>query len=99
MRLKSLRVAALALSVAGVAWLAAGDLLQPEEQARQACDYTLEKQATEAWLAGAFDLSLVPGDETVPPLERMLADDRDVFVPDYPSGSYQAQIDAIREGT
>jgi hypothetical protein len=99
LRLKSLRVAALALSVAGVAWLAAGDLLQPEEQARQACDYTLENQATEAWLAGAFDLSLVPGDETVPPLERMLADDRDVFVPAYPSGSYQDQIDAIREGS
>ena len=35
----------------------------------------------------------------MPPVERMLADDRDVFVPAYPSGSYQEQIDAIREGT
>ncbi|MGH6905935.1 MAG: heparinase II/III domain-containing protein, partial [Geminicoccaceae bacterium] len=99
LRFKNLCIAAAALCIAGIAWFALGHLLQPEGQARQACDYTLEKQATEAWLAGAFDLSQVPGDETVPPLERMLADDRDVFVPAYPSGSYRAQIDAIREGS
>jgi Heparinase II/III-like protein len=106
LRIKSLRIAAAASAIAGIAWLATGHMLQPEEQARQttgvlasACDYTLEKQATEAWLADAFDLSRVPGDETVPPLERMRADDRHVFVPDYPEGSYRAQIDAIREGT
>jgi hypothetical protein len=101
LRLKSLFVVALA--IAGGAWFVAGGLLQPDAQApRQslevACGHVLEEEATEAWLADAFDLSRVPGDETVPPLERMLADDRDVFVPAYPSSFYQAQVDAIREG-
>ncbi|MGH6895688.1 MAG: heparinase II/III domain-containing protein [Geminicoccaceae bacterium] len=103
---KSLWLVAVALSIAGMAWFAAGDLLPLNDQARRttvaldaSCDYALEQRATEAWLADAFDLARVPGDGAVPPLERMLADDRDVFVPAYPTGSYQDQIDAIRAGT
>ena len=102
--LKSLSLVAAAFAILGTAWFAAGDLRQPEGKAQQralevACDHTLEGQATEAWLAGAFDLSRVPGDGAVPPLERILADDRDVFVPAYPSSFRQAQVDAIREGS
>jgi Heparinase II/III-like protein len=95
-RFKSLWLAA--VSVAGIAWFAMGTLPQTTAVLGLACNYTFEEQATEAWLAGAFDLARVPGDSAIPPLERMLADDRNVFVPDYPAGSYQAQIDAIREG-
>jgi hypothetical protein len=91
-------------AIAGIAWLAFGDLLPPEWNPQQktsdaSCGHTLEEQATEAWLAGAFNLEQVPGDPATPPLERMLADDRDVFVYAYSTGSYQGEIDAIREGT
>jgi hypothetical protein len=106
LRFKNLSIAAAALSIAGIAWFAVGHLLQPGGQTRQtavvsdsACDYAFEERATEAWLADAFDLAQVPGDSTIPPLERMRADDRNVFVPAYHAGSYRAQIDAIREGT
>jgi hypothetical protein len=106
LRFKNLCIVAAALCIAGIAWFAIGHLLQPGGQTRQtavvpdyACDYAFEEQATEAWLAGAFDLSQVPGDAAMPPLERMLADDRDVFVPAYPSSFYEAQVDAIREGS
>lgn len=103
MRFKSLFVVALACSVVGIAWFAASELVQTEraaiETVEASCDDTLDQHATAAWLAGAFDLSGVPGDTATPPLERMLADDRDVFVPPYPAGSYEAQIKAIREAT
>jgi len=103
LRLRGAGLVAVAF-VAGIAWFAGGYLLQPQQQARPtvaleaSCDHTLEHRATEAWLAGAFDLSRVPGDAAISPLERMLADDRDVYVPAYPSGSYKAQLEAIREG-
>ena len=102
--LKRLSLVAAAFAILGTAWFAAGDLRQPEEKAqRQAlevsCDHRLEEQASGAWLASAFDLSRVPGDGAIPPLERILADDRDVFVPTYPSSLRQAQVDAIREGS
>jgi hypothetical protein len=102
LRFRNLFLVALACSVVGIAWFAASDLVQPESAPAKtvevSCDDALEQHATAAWLAGAFDLSRVPGDTATPPLERMLADDRDVFVPPYPVGSYEAQIKAIREG-
>jgi Heparinase II/III-like protein len=98
LRFKSLWLAAVALSVAGIAWFAIGTLPQMTAVPGFACDYTFEEQATEAWLAEAFDLAQVPGDSAIPPLERMLADERDVVVPAYPSIFYEAQVDAIREG-
>jgi Heparinase II/III-like protein len=102
-RLRSLFLVAAACSILVIAWFAFGDLLPPEWGAQQttsdaSCGPTLEEQATEAWLARAFDLSQVPGDPAMPPLERMQADDPDVFVRSYPAGSYQDQIEAIRAG-
>jgi Heparinase II/III-like protein len=102
LRLRRLFLVAAACLILVIAWFAFGDLLPPEWRAQQtsdaSCDLTLEERATDAWLARTFDLSQVPGDPATPPLERMQADDRGVFVRSYPTGSYREQIEEIRGG-